>query len=175
MDFSANINYRLLHNFLQVAQAPSFRDASGKIHRSTSVVSAQIKQLEQQLGARLFHRTTRSVTLTPEGELLLQAARTATDLRARFVQCDLPTGLGGCDCRSQTGPAGTNDRQLHVRAPLEASQGLHLPSQPQLAQWGEGHPLLEHRELLGLNFAQQSAVDAGHHQARFLVFPVCRG
>ena len=43
--------------------------------RSTSVVSAQIKQLEQQIGARLFHRTTRSVSLTPEGTLLLQAAR----------------------------------------------------------------------------------------------------
>jgi DNA-binding transcriptional LysR family regulator len=70
-----HINYRLLHNFLQVAQATSFRDASGKIHRSSSVVSAQIKQLEQQIGARLFHRTTRSVALTPEGELLLRAAR----------------------------------------------------------------------------------------------------
>ena len=74
MDTSPNLNLRLLHNFLQVANASSFRDASGKIHRSTSVVSAQIKQLEQQLGARLFHRTTRSVTLTPEGELLRQAA-----------------------------------------------------------------------------------------------------
>jgi DNA-binding transcriptional LysR family regulator len=75
MDLNLSINYRLLHNFLQVAQAPSFRDASGKIHRSTSVVSAQIKQLEQQIGARLFHRTTRSVSLTPEGELLMHAAR----------------------------------------------------------------------------------------------------
>jgi len=35
MNESSKINYRLLHNFLQVAQAPSFRDASGKIHRST--------------------------------------------------------------------------------------------------------------------------------------------
>ena len=43
MDHNLHINYRLLHNFLQVAQAPSFRDASGKIHRSSSVVSAQIK------------------------------------------------------------------------------------------------------------------------------------
>ena len=74
MDQNPHVNYRLLHNFLQVAQAPSFRDASGKIHRSSSVVSAQIKQLEQQIGARLFHRTTRSVTLTPEGEMLRQAA-----------------------------------------------------------------------------------------------------
>ena len=75
METPPSINYRLLQNFLQVAQASSFRDASGKIHRSTSVVSAQIKQLEQQIGARLFQRTTRSVSLTPEGMLLLQAAR----------------------------------------------------------------------------------------------------
>lgn len=69
------LNLRLLQNFLEVAKASSFRDASDRIHRSTSVVSAQIKQLEAQIGARLFHRTTRSVTLTPEGELLMQAAR----------------------------------------------------------------------------------------------------
>jgi DNA-binding transcriptional LysR family regulator len=75
MEINSQINYRLLQNFLQVAQSSSFRDASDKIHRSTSVVSAQIKQLEQQIGARLFHRTTRSVSLTPEGALLLQAAR----------------------------------------------------------------------------------------------------
>ena len=75
MDIGTHLNYRLLHNFVQVAQSSTFRDASGKIHRSTSVVSAQIKQLEQQIGAKLFHRTTRSVALTPEGELLLQAAR----------------------------------------------------------------------------------------------------
>jgi DNA-binding transcriptional LysR family regulator len=75
MESSPHINYRLLHNFLEVAQAASFRDASGKIHRSSSVVSAQIKQLEQQIGARLFHRTTRSVILTHEGEMLRQAAR----------------------------------------------------------------------------------------------------
>ncbi len=75
LELQPHLNLRLLHNFLQVAQAASFRDASAKIHRSTSVVSSQIKQLEQQIGARLFHRTTRSVVLTPEGELLRDAAR----------------------------------------------------------------------------------------------------
>ena len=97
MDSPQPLNLRLLHNFLQVAQASSFRDASGKIHRSTSVVSAQIKQLEQQVGARLFHRTTRSVTLTPEGELLRQAARNGfreieTGLRQLQETLDLRVG-----------------------------------------------------------------------------------
>lgn len=97
MDSQAPINFRLLHNFLQVAQASSFRDASGKIHRSTSVVSAQIKQLEQHIGARLFHRTTRSVSLTPEGELLLKAARQGfreieTGLRQLQETLDLRVG-----------------------------------------------------------------------------------
>ena len=75
MDNDLPVNLRLLQNFLHVAQAASFRDASSKIHRSTSVVSTQVKQLEEQVGARLFHRTTRSVALTPEGELLRQAVR----------------------------------------------------------------------------------------------------
>lgn len=73
MEIDSHLNLRLLHNFLQVAQASSFRDASSRLHRSSSVVSTQIKQLEQQIGAKLFHRTTRSVALTPEGEVLRQA------------------------------------------------------------------------------------------------------
>ena len=70
-----DINYKLLRTFLQVAQAGSFRHASSQIHRSFSVVSAQIKQLEEQLGVSLFKRTTRSVKLTAAGELLRQSAQ----------------------------------------------------------------------------------------------------
>lgn len=70
-----DINYRQLRTFLEVAQAGSFRDASGQIHRSSSVVSTQVRQLEEQLGLPLFHRTTRSVKLTPAGVVLRDAAR----------------------------------------------------------------------------------------------------
>ena len=65
-----DIHYKQLQTFLQVAQTGSFRSTSAQIHRSFSVVSAQIRQLEDQLGVSLFQRTTRSVKLTVAGELL---------------------------------------------------------------------------------------------------------
>ena len=69
------IHYKQLQTFVQVAETGSFRLASSHIHRSFSVVSAQIKQLEAQLGVKLFERTTRSVRLTVAGELLKKAAQ----------------------------------------------------------------------------------------------------
>lgn len=72
-----NINLKLLHVFMLVAQYRSFRQAAEQSHRSQSAVTGQIKQLEAQLGVELFHRTTRSVQLTAEGEQLLHSAQRA--------------------------------------------------------------------------------------------------
>ncbi|TWT11652.1 LysR family transcriptional regulator [Reyranella sp. CPCC 100927] len=69
------INFNLLRTFLLVADNGSFRDASEMVHRSQSAVSAQIKLLERQVGAELFHRTTRSVKLTRAGQQLFDSAR----------------------------------------------------------------------------------------------------
>lgn len=73
----ANINLKLLQTFLLVADESSFRIAAEKSFRSPSAVSAQIRQLEEQLGVALFHRTTRNVRLTAEGEQLLDCAQRA--------------------------------------------------------------------------------------------------
>ncbi len=72
-----NVNLKLLQAFLLVGEHSSFRTAAEMSFRSTSAVSAQIRQLEEQLGVPLFHRTTRSVRLTVEGEQLLDCARRA--------------------------------------------------------------------------------------------------
>jgi DNA-binding transcriptional LysR family regulator len=71
------INFKLLGAFLAVAENVSFRKASEQTHLSLPAVSMQIKQLEEQLGVALFHRTTRRVELTREGELLIISARKA--------------------------------------------------------------------------------------------------
>jgi DNA-binding transcriptional LysR family regulator len=63
--------------FIAIADNKSFRQASEKLNRSRSAVSMQIKQLEDQIGAALFHRTTRRVELTAEGVKLLTFARRA--------------------------------------------------------------------------------------------------
>lgn len=73
----AHVNLKLLQTFLLVAEASSFRVAAEKSFRSPSAVSAQIRQLEEQLGVALFHRTTRNVRLTDEGEQLLECAQRA--------------------------------------------------------------------------------------------------
>ncbi len=73
------VNLKLLQTFILVAEHSSFRRAAELTLRSQSAVSAQIKQLEGQLGLTLFHRTTRSVTLTPEGGELFAGARRAAE------------------------------------------------------------------------------------------------
>jgi DNA-binding transcriptional LysR family regulator len=70
-----SINMNLLQVFILVAENLSFKDAAERVARSQSAVSAQIKQLEDQLGVPLFNRTTRNVSLTPYGEILLKSAR----------------------------------------------------------------------------------------------------
>lgn len=60
-----------LESFLQVADTGSFRQAAERMHRSPSAVSSHIQQLETQLDVKLLERTTRRMTLTPAGRLLL--------------------------------------------------------------------------------------------------------
>lgn len=72
-----SVNLKLLNAFLLVAEHRSFRRAAELSRRSQSALSLQVRELEGQLGASLFHRTTRAVSLTREGEALLPHARRA--------------------------------------------------------------------------------------------------
>src|SRR5690606_17470585 len=65
--------------FVSVAQLGSFTRASEKAHMTQSGLSIMIRELEGQLGCRLFNRTTRSVKLTAAGERLLPYAISATE------------------------------------------------------------------------------------------------
>ncbi|AKV01534.1 Transcriptional regulator, LysR family [Labilithrix luteola] len=64
-----------LQAFVQAADARSFTIAGHKLGVSSSAVGKAIARLEERLGVRLFHRSTRTMTLTPEGELLLERCR----------------------------------------------------------------------------------------------------
>jgi DNA-binding transcriptional LysR family regulator len=56
--------------FSCVARHRSFTRAAGELDVTPTAISKTIKQLEAQLGVRLFHRTTRSVSLTESGQQL---------------------------------------------------------------------------------------------------------
>lgn len=66
---------RDLRSFVAVAEAGGFGRAADQLHIAQPAVSQQVKRLERELGAPLFHRTTRSVELTPAGRRLLERAK----------------------------------------------------------------------------------------------------
>ncbi|WP_321858865.1 LysR family transcriptional regulator [Paraburkholderia tropica] len=61
--------------FVQVAETRSFVAAGRVLGVSASAVGKSIARLEDKLGARLFHRSTRSITLTSEGARFLERSR----------------------------------------------------------------------------------------------------
>ncbi len=68
-----------LRAFVAVAQRQSFAEASRSLRVSPTAVSRAIAELEADLGVALLRRTTRSVSLTPEGEAYLERCRAALD------------------------------------------------------------------------------------------------
>lgn len=65
-----SVNYELYKVFYYVGHYLSFSQAAKHLYISQSAVSQSIKQLEEQLGSRLFLRHSKRVKFTPEGELL---------------------------------------------------------------------------------------------------------
>lgn len=65
--------------FVQAEQSGSFAAASALLGLSQSAVSKSIARLEDRLGVRLFHRTTRSLRLTDEGRVYLESCRRALE------------------------------------------------------------------------------------------------
>lgn len=63
--------------FLSIASKRSFAEAAREHRKSPQAATRAVAALEARLGTRLFHRTTRSVTLTDDGERLVERARHA--------------------------------------------------------------------------------------------------
>ncbi|HZZ22157.1 MAG TPA: LysR family transcriptional regulator, partial [Roseiarcus sp.] len=65
--------------FVAVADHLSFRAAASRLGVTPSALSHSMRQLEERLGLRLLHRTTRSVSLTDVGSRLVERLRPAID------------------------------------------------------------------------------------------------
>ncbi|SDE77855.1 transcriptional regulator, LysR family [Variovorax sp. CF079] len=65
--------------FSALASAPSLSAAGRDLGISTAAVSKRLAQMEGRLGVTLVNRTTRRMSLTPEGEVLLERARSILD------------------------------------------------------------------------------------------------
>ena len=70
-----SVDVRHLRAFVAVAEERHFSRAAARLHMAQPPLSQLIRALEKSLDTQLFVRTTRSVTLTASGELLLERAR----------------------------------------------------------------------------------------------------
>lgn len=70
------VDIKAIRCFIALAQELNFGRAAQRMNLTQPSLSAQIRKLEEQVGQRLFERTTRAVRLSPVGQSLLEQART---------------------------------------------------------------------------------------------------
>jgi DNA-binding transcriptional LysR family regulator len=70
----------VLRSFVAGIELGSFAKAAGRVGRSTSAVSAQLRKLEEQAGTAIFRKAGRGLALTDAGETMLAYARRLLDL-----------------------------------------------------------------------------------------------
>lgn len=70
-----------LHTFLEIVRLKSFSKAAQTCFRTQPAISAQIRQLEQELNTSLFERLGTRIQLTPAGKIFCQYAEQILDLR----------------------------------------------------------------------------------------------
>jgi DNA-binding transcriptional LysR family regulator len=72
-----------LHTFLEIVRLKSFSKAAQSCFRTQPAVSAQVRQLEQDLNAPLFERLGTKIALTPAGRIFADYAEQILELRRR--------------------------------------------------------------------------------------------
>src|SRR6202040_3181387 len=112
-----------LRAFVRVAEHQSFSAAASVLGLTPSAVSKLISRLEERLGVRLLHRTTRRVALTSEGDVYFARARQIlADIEEAEVEVAKSRGSPRDDCASipvvPSGAACT----VSVRIPRQLSQ-----------------------------------------------------
>jgi DNA-binding transcriptional LysR family regulator len=124
MDFcavSTNISYSLLAEmavFVQVVESGNFSETARRLGTSPSAVSRSISRLEQALGARLLHRTTRKLRLSEQGENVFQLCRQMLDAANAVV------AISG---KNSTEPAGV----ISVSVPKAIGRAVLHPHMPE--------------------------------------------
>lgn len=88
------MDLRQLEYVIAIAETRSFTKAAARCAVAQPALSQQVRRLERELGVQLFARTTRSVTLTDAGQILLRnARRIVEDVDTARAEIDAITGL----------------------------------------------------------------------------------
>ena len=114
----------VLRTFVIGVEFNSFAKAAERLGRSTSAVSAQLKKLEDQVGAAVLRKSGRGLALTPVGEALLSHARRLLELNDEIFNRLHEAEVEGC-----------------VRVGFQEDFGEHLLSEI-LRRFSRIHPLV---------------------------------
>jgi DNA-binding transcriptional LysR family regulator len=140
-----DIELRHLRAFVAVAEELNFTRAAKRLFIAQQALSTQIRQLEDRIGARLLERTTRSVTLTTAGQVLLA--------QARLLLADADTVV------ATTRAAGATRKPLTVGFVAAVN---HPEMSHALDRFSETHPDVE----LMINFGDQLDPTGGLHDGQ---------
>ncbi len=88
---------RQIKCFVAVAEELHFRKAAERVGMAQTAISAQIRNLEQELGFPLFFRTTRHVSLTQAGSVFLNEARIVLERLENGVEAAREAAKSGLD------------------------------------------------------------------------------
>jgi DNA-binding transcriptional LysR family regulator len=138
-----NVDVAALRSFVTGMDLGSFAKAADRVGRSTSAVSAQIRKLEEQVGAPLFRKVGRGLGLTDAGEVMLRYARRLVELNDEAIAASRGTDLEGW-----------------VRLGLQEDFGESLLPGV-LAQFARAHPKVRIEARVARNADLTERLDAG--------------
>ena len=139
--------------FKAVAEQGGINKAAAALHRVQSNVTTRVKQLEERVGAKLFHRQGRRLVLSSEGKVLLAYAD-----RMLRLSDEAHAALKG------HGPHG-----VFKLGALESTAATRLP--PILARYHRGYPAVRLELVTGTSGALVDRVLRGEIEAAFVAEP----
>lgn len=139
--------------FLTVVDEQGFSSAAKRLNSTAAAVSRKIKGLEERLGVRLLHRTTRTLKLTPEGEIYYKEAKLLIE-QLNSLEQDL------------TAKTGQLTGELRIAAPMTFGQ---KKISPLISEFVVNHPKL--RISLNLEDRESNIIDEGIDLAIRISYP----
>ncbi len=133
----------VLRTFVTGVEAGTFAQASERLGRSTSAVSAQLKKLEDQVGQPVLRKQGRGLVLTPVGEAVMAYARRLLDVNDEAV-----LAIRGADVEGR------------VRIGVQEDFGEHLLTRV-LGAFARAHPRVQVEARITRNAELLSLVNAG--------------
>jgi len=139
--------------FKAVAEQGGITKAAAALHRVQSNVTTRVKQLEERLGAKLFHRHGRRLVLSAEGKVLLAYADRLLNLSSE----------------AQAAIKGHAPQGVFRLGSLESTAATRLP--PLLARYHRAHPAVRLELVTGTSGALVDRVLRGEVEAAFVAEP----